>query len=278
MGCEVPTKSKTSPWPRPQAPPSPRRAGTPPTNPAPRRSSPQVPVKSPRSCRLAVLLAGSPPALDFLGDLARECVTFPSSGAVRPSPSLQPPGKRAGPGREALGPSGFAWPVPPGPGRWKCSVGFRCPPWGLPSVACWVRGRLRPGAGGRQPGGRERLLGLQLAHLDNPARDPRASGGRAGWGEALQPRNLGPAQRGKIGEPDEPVVSGNGGGKAACWGEKVILNAVQSGESVKSQQAPAPVPASKVSAQGFGLPAHGTRRKGSGICFEVRNLTEPSDR
>lgn len=30
-------------------------------------------------------------------------------------------------------------------------MGFRCPPWVLPSVACWVRGRLRPGVGG-QPG------------------------------------------------------------------------------------------------------------------------------
>lgn len=217
MGSKLPIKSKTSPWSRPQAPPSPLRSGTPPTSPAPPRSSPQVPVKPLRSCRLAVLLAGSPPSLDFCGDIARECVTFPSSGAVCPSPSLQPPGKRAGPGREDLGPSGFHGPSlrAPGAGRWKCSVGFRCPLWGLPSVACWVRGPWRSGAGG-QPGGRERLLGLRLAHLKNPTGDPRASSGRAGWGEGLQPRNLGPAQRGKIGEPDEPVVWGNGGGKAAC--------------------------------------------------------------
>lgn len=162
MGSKLPTKSKTSPWSLPQAPPSPRRAGTPPTSPAPPRSSPLVPVKPLRSCRLAVLLAGSPPSLDFCGDIARECVTFPSLGAVWPSTSLQPPGKRVGPGLEDLGPSGFAWSFPPGPGRWKCSVGFRCPLWGLPSVGCWVRGPWRPRAGG-QPGGRERLLGLRAA-------------------------------------------------------------------------------------------------------------------
>lgn len=126
------------------------RAGTPPTSPAPPRSSPQVPVKpcGPASLRY---FAGCPPSLDLFGEIACECVTFPSSGAVWPSPSLQPPGKRAGPGRKDLGPSGFARLGPPGPRRWKCSVGFRCPPWGLPSVACWVRGRLRPGVGG-QPG------------------------------------------------------------------------------------------------------------------------------
>lgn len=116
MGSKLPIKSKTSPWSRPQAPPSPLRSGTPPTSPAPPRSSPQVPVKPLRSCRLAVLLAGSPPSLDFCGDIARECVTFPSSGAVCPSPSLQPPGKRAGPGREDLGPSGFHGPSLRAPG------------------------------------------------------------------------------------------------------------------------------------------------------------------
>lgn len=160
-----------------------------------------------------------------------------------PSPSLQPPGKPAGPGRKDLGPSGFARLGPPGPGRWKCSVGFRCPPWVLPSVACRVRGRLRPGVGG-QPGA---------------ASASRACSSRT-W--TTLPGIGGPGVEGQGGaEGSSPEISAPLSGESvvnqtnrSCGGTvEERLRAVGKGDSEfgakpglrETLAAPAPVPASK---------------------------------
>lgn len=113
-----------------------------------------------------------------------------------------------------------------------------------------------------------------------PGRRSQGSAGpREGQGGAkgYMLGNLGPAQRGEIGEPDEPVVSGGGGGERLHGMGKGDTEFGAKPGLCEVLAAPAPVPASKVCPV---LRAHCHRawRKGSGICFSLRNLTEQSDR
>lgn len=139
---------------------------------------------------------------------------------------------------------------PAGPGRWKCSAGFRCPPSGE------APGRRVPGPrpvearGSASAWGRERVLGLQLAHLAGGAREPGASLGRAGWGEGLHVPKSRPRSSGEslvnqtnrsCGDSVEVEERPRGGGKGVCeFGAKPGLREVLA--------APAPVPASPSSA------------------------------
>lgn len=143
---------------------------------------------------------------------------------------------------------------PSGPPALEVLRGLPVPTLGTPE--CRVLGpRPIEARGWGSAWGRERLLGLQLAHLDNPARDRRASSGGQGGAEGYSPEISVPLS-------GERVVNQT---NRSCRGTvEERLRAVGKGDSefcakpglLETLAAPAPVPASKVCP---GLWAPGTR-------------------
>lgn len=152
--------------------------------------------------------------------------------------------------------------------------GFPVPTLGTPK--CRVLGpRPVEARGWGSAWGRERFLGLQLAHLDNPAMGPgvEGQGGAKGYSPEISvplsgERLVNQTNRSCGGTVEERLHAVGKGDTE--FGAKPGLREVQA--------APAPVPASKDCP---GLWAHCTRDAEEGqcaICFAVTNLTKHSDR